>query len=66
VLALESGRAATLERQAGVYIELGEPARAAKQLEQIVERDPTNSSARQLLVRARLALRARREESELE
>lgn len=65
-LELEPERSATLERRARVQIELGEPARALEQLEQIVEREPANEQARQLLVRARLALRAQREPSALE
>ena len=66
VLELAPERTESLERRARVHIELGEPARAVAELERIVARQPANESARQLLVRARLALREQRRQSGLE
>ena len=64
--AIDPLRRGTLERRAGVYIELGDPARALSELERIVAREPKNESARVLLVRARIAVRAQQHTGALE
>jgi len=58
-LAIVPDNELTRERRAAVFIELGDPASAATELEGVLASNPRNDRARALLVRARLALRGK-------